>query len=241
MSKLHIITPVKNSLETTLRTIDSIMKSDIKIDFTYTVYNDFSSDETTDKLKYEAEKQGFSLVNLKDITSHPSPNYLLVLQTAQKRAVAETAHLLIVESDVIVGKETIQEIVSLTDLLTSAGMIAAATTDKFGIINFPYLYAIEFKKGIIETKKRLSFCCTLLTNSFLSAFDFEELNPNKSWYDIFISHKSVDIGFKNYLITSLNVIHIPHSSRPWKQLKYSNPIKYYWIKVTKNPDRISIK
>jgi len=238
MSKLHIITPVKDSLETTIRTIDSIMKSDIKIDFTYTVYNDFSSDETTEKLQLEAEKQGFSLINLKEITSHPSPNYLLVLQIAQKKAIAENAHLLIVESDVIVEKDTIKEIVDLTDLLQSAGMIAAVTTDNYGNINFPYLYALNFKEGIVETKKRLSFCCTLLTNNLLSALDFGDLNPDKSWYDIFISHKSVEIGFKNYLLTSLPVIHLPHSSRPWKLLKYTNPVKYYWRKILNNKDRI---
>jgi hypothetical protein len=238
MSKLHIITPVKDSLSTTLQTIDSIMKSEINTDFTYTVYNDFSSRETTEKLQFEAEKQGFSIINLKDITSHPSPNYLLVLQIAQKKAIAENAHLLIVESDVIVERETIKEMLSLTDLLQSVGMIAAVTTDKYGNINFPYLYALKYKKGIIETKKRLSFCCTLLTNNYLSSFDFEKLNPDKSWYDIFISHKSVEIGFKNYLLTSLPVIHLPHSSRPWKLLKYSNPIKYYWRKILNNKDRI---
>jgi len=238
MSKLHIITPVKDSLETTLQTIEGIMKSEINTDYTYTIYNDFSSQETTERLQFEADKQGFSLVNLKDITSHPSPNYLLVLQIAQKKAIAENAHLLIVESDVIVESETIKEMLSLTDLLQSVGMIAAMTTDKYGNINFPYLYALKFKTGIIETKKRLSFCCTLVTNNYLNAYDFEQLNPDKSWYDIFISHKSVEIGFKNYLLTSLPVIHLPHSSRPWKLLKYTNPMKYYWRKILNNKDRI---
>jgi len=238
MSKLHIITPVKDSLETTLQTIEGIMKSEINTDYTYTIYNDFSSQETTERLQFEADKQGFSLVNLKDITSHPSPNYLLVLQIAQKKAIAENAHLLIVESDVIVESETIKEMLSLTDLLQSVGMIAAMTTDKYGNINFPYLYALKFKTGIIETKNRLSFCCTLVTNNYLNAYDFEQLNPDKSWYDIFISHKSVEIGFKNYLLTSLPVIHLPHSSRPWKLLKYTNPMKYYWRKILNNKDRI---
>ncbi|MBR6465174.1 MAG: glycosyltransferase family 2 protein, partial [Bacteroidales bacterium] len=27
-------------------------------------------------------------------------------------------------------------------------------------------------------------------------------------------------------------------SRPWKLLKYKNPIKYYWIKFTKGMDKI---
>ncbi len=238
MSKLHIITPVKDSLETTLRTIDGIMSPEIDANFNYTIYNDFSSDETTQQLTNESEKQGFSLVNLKDITSHPSPNYLLILQVAQKKAIAENAHLLIVESDVIVEKNTIQKMVDSVDSLQNPGMIAAVTTSEDGNINFPYLYAQKFSSGIIETKKRLSFCCTLLTNRYLSSFDFENLNPEKSWYDVFISHKSVELGYKNYLMTSLPVVHLPHSSRPWKNLKYTNPLKYYWKKLIDNRDKI---
>ena len=238
MSKLHIITPVKDSLETTLRTIDGIMRSEIDANFSYTIYNDFSSDETTQKLTTESEKQGFSLVNLKNITSHPSPNYLLILQAAQKKAIAENAHLLIVESDVIVEKNTIQKLVDSVDSLQKPGMIAAVTTSEDGNINFPYLYAQKFNSEIIETKKRLSFCCTLLTNRYLSSFDFENLNPEKSWYDVFISHKSVELGYKNYLMTSLPVVHLPHSSRPWKHLKYTHPLKYYWKKLIDNRDKI---
>jgi hypothetical protein len=238
MSKLHIITPVKDSLETTLRTIDGIMSSEIDANFSYTIYNDFSSDETTQQLTTESEKQGFSLVNLEEITSHASPNYLLILQVAQKKAIAENAHLLIVESDVIVEKKTIQKMVDSVDSLQNPGMIAAVTTSEDGNINFPYLYAQKFNSGIIETKKRLSFCCTLLTNRYLSSFDFENLNPKKSWYDVFISHKSVELGYKNYLMTSLPVVHLPHSSRPWKQMKYTHPLKYYWKKLSEKRDKI---
>jgi len=36
----------------------------------------------------------------------------------------------------------------------------------------------------------------------------------------------------------LTVWHRPHSSRPWKQLKYTNPLKYYWLKFTKGLDKI---
>jgi len=46
------------------------------------------------------------------------------------------------------------------------------------------------------------------------------------------------LGFKNYLMTSLPVLHIPHSSRPWKHLKYTNPLKYYWKKLTEKRDKI---
>lgn len=235
---LHIITPVKDSLETTLQTIESIMDSDFHSDFQYTVYNDFSSDETTEKLEIVSAEKGFRLVNLKDITTHPSPNYLLVLQLAQQKALSEHAHLLVVESDVIVKKNTIQILFDAAQKLENPGLIAAVTHDEEGNINFPYLYAKNFDSGTVQTSKRLSFCCTLLSNSFLEAFDFKNLNPEKSWYDVFISHKALELGFNNYLLTHLPVLHLPHSSRPWKQLKYTHPLKYYWLKYTKGRDKI---
>jgi hypothetical protein len=238
MNKLHILTPVKDSLETTLRTIDSIMKSEVNIDFTYTVYNDFSSDETTEILEKKSIESGFTLINLKQITMHPSPNYLMILQRAQHSANFEDAHLMIIESDVIVEKDTIQQMYDCISTLEKPGLIAAVTNDIHEKINFPYLYAKRFDSGIINTRKRLSFCCTLLTQPLLTAFNFDALNPEKSWYDVFISHKSIELGFNNYLLTSLPVLHLPHSSRPWKNLKYTNPLKYYFNKIVQKRDKI---
>ncbi len=238
MSKLHIITPVKDSLSTTLRTIESVMSSSTTFEFDYTVYNDFSADETTVELELAAAKYGFKLVNLKDITDSLSPNYLLVLQIAQKKALQDNAHLVIIESDVIIKSDTVQQMYNYTSLLDNPGMIAAVTTDYNSKINFPYLYAQKFNSGVIDTSKRLSFCCTLLCIDYLKVFNFGDLNPEKAWYDVFISHKSVELGFRNYLLTLLQVTHFPHSSRPWKQLKYKHPLKYYWMKLIKNPDRI---
>ena len=82
--KLHIITPVKNSFGTTIRTIESIVGSEGYSDLKYTIYNDFSDDETTFLLQEAAGKYGIELVHLKSLTTHPSPNYRLVLQLAQK-------------------------------------------------------------------------------------------------------------------------------------------------------------
>ena len=45
-------------------------------------------------------------------------------------------------------------------------------------------------------------------------------------------------GFKNYLAKHLEVLHLPHSSRPWKQLKYTRPILYYFKKLIYKRDRI---
>ena len=95
MKCIHIITPVKDSIELTLQTVEAIVASDFQTPFTYTVYNDFSTEENTAKLQDASEKLGFELVNLAEITDHPSPNYLLVLQMAQQRAIEAEAGLIV--------------------------------------------------------------------------------------------------------------------------------------------------
>ncbi|MEA4937156.1 MAG: glycosyltransferase family 2 protein [Paludibacter sp.] len=238
MSKLHIICPVKDAIDTSLKAIDRIMNSAGDSSPELYVYNDFSSNENTEKLRAFSNEKGFSLINLEDVTNHPSPNYLLVLQMAQKNAIAAGAHLLIVESDVMIQPDTIEKMYQQVTLLDKPGMIAAVTTDETGEINFPYLYARKFSRRILSVNKRLSFCCTLLTNSLLNSYDFNLLNPEKNWYDVFISHQSKALGYNNYLMNDLTVLHLPHSSRPWKKLKYSNPLKYYWRKLIERNDKI---
>ena len=135
MKCLHIITPVKDSIDSTLETVKAIMESDILVPFTYTVYNDFSTEENTHRLEEAARQWNFRLVNLSDLTDHPSPNYLLVLQTAQKEAIEADAGLLIVESDVIVKKNTLQSLYNGALQQKQCGIAAAVTTDEKGIIN----------------------------------------------------------------------------------------------------------
>ena len=238
MKKIHIITPIKDSVETALQTIRSIRESHTEVPFEYTVYDDFSSDETVSRLEDAKKRYGFQLIHLSEITTHPSPNYLLILQMAQKKALEADAHLLIVESDVTIRSDTLKTLSERASTLVNPGMVAAVTTDEQKHVNFPYLYAKGFPKGSIKTTKRLSFCCTLLTNALLRTYDFVNLDAEKSWFDVFISHKSKSLGFNNYLLTDSPVLHRPHSSRPWKKLKYSNPLKYYWQKFTKGRDKI---
>jgi hypothetical protein len=187
----------------------------------------------------EASKEyGFQLVNLSDLTDHPSPNYLLVLQKTQQEAIEAEAGLLIVESDVTVQPNTLQSLFDGAIERKDCGMAAAITTDENGAINFPYLYAKGRKPKVYDEKKRFSFCCTLLTLEYLKAFDFHQLDASKNWFDVTISHESLNKGFHNYLFINLPVLHRPHGSRPWKQLKYTNPLKYYWLKFTKGLDKI---
>ena len=61
MKCIHIITPVKDSIELTLQTAEAILKSDFTVPFHYTIYNDFSTDENTKQLKEASLKMGFEL------------------------------------------------------------------------------------------------------------------------------------------------------------------------------------
>lgn len=237
-SKLHIICPVKNSTETAVQCISKIMDSQTKVEFQLTVYNDYSDVDCKDALTRLSLEKGFELIHLEDITDHPSPNYRLILQLAQKQAIQSNAHLLIVESDVMVRPDTVDQLVQVVEGQTKAGMVASVTVDKDDTINFPYLYARDYKQGIINCNKRLSFCCTLLSYPFLNDYDFKLLDPEKNWYDVHISHQSLKLGYHNYLCTNHPVLHLPHSSRPWKKLKYSNPLLYYWRKLIERKDKI---
>lgn len=231
-NQIHIIMPVKDSIELTLKSITAILQAG----YTLTVYNDNSSSENTRILYEWSSKWNFTLVDICDITTHPSPNYLTILQLAQKHAIQQKQHLVIIESDVVIGNQTIQQMVDQVE--SGVGMVAAITVDEEGNINFPYQYARRWKKTVHETNKRFSFCCTLLTNEYLNLYSFELLDPDKNWYDVFISHRSIDLGLKNRLMVNNSVTHYPHSSRPWKLLKYTHPLRYYWRKITQKIDKI---
>ena len=236
MYEALIITPVKVSLTTTIETIQSIHQSDGN--FLYCIYNDFSTEETTLKLNELQLHYNFELINLAEITNTPSPNYRLVLQLAQKKALELNIPLIIVESDVEVNAATFSDLIRYSKELYKCGMVAAVTINREGEINFPYLNFKSLKTDIIKTKHSLSFCCTLLTIELLKLYDFNTLSTEKHWYDVSISRKSIQLGLNNYLLTSVGVLHKPHSSRPWKQLKYQNPLKYYFQKLIKRLDRI---
>ncbi|MGQ8336527.1 glycosyltransferase family A protein [Sunxiuqinia sp. A32] len=236
MPDLLVITPVKDSIETTLQTIECIANAEGEN--RHIIYNDFSSEETKGVLEANKSKYNYELVNLEEITPTPSPNYNLVLQIAQKEALKNNVPLVIVESDVLVKKDTLSSMLKHSQKLAKCGMVGAITTDESGQINFPYLNFKNEKKQLVNTSHSLSFCCTLLSPDLLKSFSFEELSREKDWYDVFISRQSKSMGFNNYLLTNLPVVHMPHSSRPWKQLKYTNPVKYYYQKLIKRKDRI---
>ena len=236
MNKLLVITPVKNSIDLTEKTIRAVMDSVDRQQMRYVVYDDFSDCETVQRLDALACELCFEVVHLSDFIESPSPNYRYILQKAQEHALEEGEHLVIVESDVVVNRDTFVKLNRAVE--EGVGLVASVTVDEKGEINFPYLFAKKWREEDKATKKRISFCCTLLTNKLLKLYDFSNLDSRKNWYDVFISHKSVELGLRNILLMSDKVLHRPHSSRPWKLLKYTNPVKYYWIKYTKGFDKI---
>lgn len=236
MPEAIIITPVKDSPETTRETVKAVAES--LGDFEYFVFNDFSGPETTQFLENTQKTLGFHLVHLADITSTPSPNYRIVLQKAQELALQKNCHLIIVESDVVVRPDTFSRLLAILQQKPKPGLVGAITVDRSGNYNFPYTFEKTKSNEVVNTAHSLSFCCTLLSNEFLKVFDFRELADNKDWFDVYISRQSKKMGFNNYLDKGNEVLHLPHSSRPWKLLKYKNPFLYYLRKIFYNRDRI---
>ncbi|MFO7923694.1 MAG: glycosyltransferase [Bacteroidales bacterium] len=236
MIKALVVTPVKDSIETTLSSARAVANSSVKVK--HIIFNDFSTPETQSVLESYQLEIGYELVNLKELTDHPSPNYKLVLQIAQQKALEENIPLIVVESDVVIGKDTIERL--LNHLLSDekAGLIGAITVDEKGKINFPYQKFKGVKESVILTGRSLSFCCTLFSLELLRNYNFSGLNEAKDWYDTFISKKSLQLGFHNILLMDTLVLHKPHASRPWKQLKYTHPLKYYFLKFWKGLDKI---
>ena len=236
-SQLHIIMPVKDSIEMTEKAIRAVVSSG----HTLCVYDDYSLPENAKQLDEIATETGIQIIRIADLTDHPSPNYRFVLQKAQQDALAQGKHLVIVESDVIVQAGTLDRM--LTEVKDGVGMVAAVTVDENDEYNFPYHYLRRLRyrflsRKTIPTKKRFSFCCTLLTSELLHKADFQLLDPTKNWYDVTISHWSVRLGLRNMLMLDNPVLHFPHASRPWKRLKYTNPLLYYWRKIVQKKDRI---
>ncbi|MCH6198772.1 glycosyltransferase [Aquiflexum sp. LQ15W] len=236
MSEALVITPVKNSLDSTLECAQAIADSDYSVK--HIIFNDFSSEETKQRLEEEKDKIGYQLIHLEDITDTPSPNYKLVLQMAQKEAVSLGLPLIVVESDVIIKKNTISEMIEFLRKNSKSGLIGAITVGEDGQVNFPYLKFKSSKEAVIKTQRSLSFCCTLFSPSFLEKYDFMELDDSKDWYDTFMSKKTIELDYDNYVLMKTAVLHRPHGSRPWKLLKYSNPFKYYFLKFWKGRDKI---
>jgi len=235
LEHLIVVTPVKDSIETAQVAISKVCSS--VGDHQYLVYNDYSTTETKKVLEEEKSK-GFELIHIEDKVSTPSPNYRYTLIDARKKAIATKAALLLIESDVFVKPDTIEKLFDFAKNTANCGMVAAITVDESGKINFPYEHIKPDGNDAMITQHRLSFCCTLLSYPLLQKLNFETLSTSKDWFDVQISKDSRKLGFNNYVLPNVTVQHLPHSSRPWKKLKYTNPLKYYIRKWFFGKDKI---
>ncbi|MBW7890929.1 MAG: glycosyltransferase [Chitinophagaceae bacterium] len=226
-----IITPVKNSIDTAKKSIAAVRAC--APENSYYVYNDNSDVPATETLERLSETLKFKLIHLSDITSKPSPNYDIVLREAQKKALEQDKHLIIVESDVVIRPETIPSLLEFANQKEKLAMVAAITVDESGEINYPFVPFKDVPEKIIPTRKIMSFSCTLITNEFMKNYSFADLDHSQDWFDTIISEDAIKMGFSNIILKDVSVIHYPHSSRPWKYLKYKNPLKYYFIKIFK--------
>ena len=237
MNDLVLITPVKDSINTLRETVTSI--DSLVNNYSYYIFDDFSKGESRQWLDENSGKYGYQVIGLEKYTTKKSPNYRTILLMAQEMSLKKNAHLVIIESDVIVSPETIKGLNRLADELPNPGLIGSVTVDNEGRVNFPYLYAAtDNKTGTYVSEHSISFCCTLITSNFLQKFDFNELPETLDWFDVPITRKSRGMGFINYISKDLPVFHQPHGSRPWKMLKYKNPILYYFKKFIFRRDRI---
>ncbi|MGL1935497.1 MAG: hypothetical protein OCD01_10765 [Fibrobacterales bacterium] len=229
-----IVTPVKDSLDTARDTIETVVAYKGAIE--YLIFDDHSERETSEWLKHAASTYSLSLLTAKEIGAGASPNQWHLLQELEKRRKGRA--ILFIESDVRIGKSTIEDLYNYALTLDNPGMIGAVTVDDQDTICYPYGYVARQKGSVVETHKRVSFCCTLITDSFLLDLSINELSPKKSWFDVELSKKSRSFGYKNYILLNQRVYHRPHSSRPWKKEKYRNPIRYYIKKLITGRDSI---
>ena len=107
--ELHIIMPVKDSIETVREALNCLYTSS-DLNWRFTLYNDYSTPENTEALKQLSEHYEFELVNWAERTKHPSPNYRFTLIDAQRKALQEQADLLIIVRISQTAKEQVVDI-----------------------------------------------------------------------------------------------------------------------------------
>ena len=143
-----------------MQTAEQAIRAVVASGHTLTVYDDYSSEENAAFLDQLHDELGISVIHISDHIDHPSPNYRWVLIHAQQQAVAHNAHLLIIESDVIVRPDTISRLQQAVS--DSVGMVAAVTVNEEGEINFPYEYGRRSKPtGNARNVSRFVAPCSL--------------------------------------------------------------------------------
>ena len=116
MQELLIITPVKDSIDHTIRTMEAVVQSELTVPHRYVVYNDNSTPENTARLHAEGQRLGVEVVDLADLTDHPLAQLPLCAAPLSERSLGHrrgTAELW--RCDVTVQRDTLQNSMKATD------------------------------------------------------------------------------------------------------------------------------
>ena len=169
--------PVKDAIESAAVSIRAIRQCGYPL----CVFDDYSTEENAKRIDELSQALSFSVVHIADKYAHPSPNYRWVLQTARREAIAQSKHLLIVESDVVVRSETIP--MMLRAIGKHVGMVAAITHNQENEINFPYEYArrILRRKGARMTETNVClFAAPCSLSSCFRHWILSDLTPQRT-------------------------------------------------------------
>lgn len=232
-----VLIPFRDSLTTLQKTIIALRES--TPDIPLLLCDDASSASCLKDLNTWLEAQNWVGVELLSLPkAGDAPQYGLALREGLTRAHSELRQLLVVESDVEVLPGVAEGLQRVLERNPCAVMAGAVTIDSEGVWNFPYagtFRADKLRSSPLIRRRSLSFCCTLLDHVFVENLLHTPF-PDTGWMDLKISAIARKFGTL-WLALDLQVIHNPHSSRPWKLLKYKSPLLYYFYKITRRfPD-----
>ncbi|MDR1682107.1 MAG: hypothetical protein LBS25_01770 [Candidatus Symbiothrix sp.] len=233
MEQLHIISPAWNVSDNVQRMISAVVSSKVVFPFEYTVYSACIEDEQNRKLTKLAGEHHFKMAQLNDKTSAPNIQLTQILQHAQKKAMNAGVPLLVVWPEVLVAKDTIQELFEYGRMMERSGLISAIVRDAKGNIAQPHSFAMSYNRGIVPTHHNVGLFCALFTSRLLAIIDFTDLPDTKESFEAKISKRSRRLGFKNYMITTSSVEWTPKRGRYTLLQEDMNWLKYQWFKLVK--------
>ena len=226
---MQIITLITQWKDTIQQSIAAIVSSRVTVPFDYTVYCGSLEDANKKKLENLSVKYHFNLININDLETNANLPEKNVLHHARLSIMSENIPLIVVSPDVIVEKDTIQQLYEYQKLLTQSGLISAVLTNNNGNIDLPHLFARKYKRGINPVRKGVGFYCVLFSSDLLKKMDFLDMPAIKDRYDVWINRRARQMGFKNYLLTLCPVVNINASSLlSW----FSRPLSYFWMRLT---------
>jgi hypothetical protein len=228
-TKALVVMPVRDSLSQCQQSIKAFRQH---YDMPLWVYDDNSQEQTREWLQAHQTLFQYTLFTVSALTPNPPPNYGFVLRHVLQNVhtvFTDPVAIILLESDVqILHAHTLPALLQHIQLPEMApSLVAAATIDTLGQVNYPYhRQRVALHKKPILSLRHVSFCCTVLSPLLCEKLQKAKW-PRRTWYDLWVSSFCRHKGGMVLLDATYPVRHSPHSSRPWKQKKYINPISYY--------------